>query len=680
MDIKRTLARASSRALFLQLLPAACTVCLLIMLPDVPARAQDQNDLSNKSLEELMNVKVVSASKKEEKLFKTAAAVYVITQEDIRRSGMTRIPDLLRMVPGLDVARIDGVAWAVSVRGFNRRFTDKLLVLIDGRSVYSHDTSGVYWEALDMPLDLIERIEVIRGPGGTLWGANAVNGVINIITKRASETQGGRLAVVGGSEDRGTTVEYGGKAGDSAYYRAYGKYLNSSGLVDASGRNAGDTMNSAHGGGRLDWQISDRDSLTLLGEIYDTGAIEKLTEITLLNPFGAPANSIDHYTGGNVLGLWDHSFSDTSQLSFQFYYDRSDLHIGGQGQTVNTIDFDLQHHFAWGDRQDIVWGLGYRLIEDRLEGGPLGPVEYIPPSRNGQIFSGFFQDDFTLIRDRLRLTVGSKLEDDEYAGWQVEPNVRLLWTPSETQTLWAAVSRAVRTPSQGEESIVEPFSAFPTASGLPAVATVFGNPHLQSEKLLAYEAGYRVEPTKRVQLDIATFYNMYHDLQTDDIGTPFFSALPVPRIVVPITFGNQMEGRTYGVEPSITWEATSFWKLTGSYSFLRMVLENNSGNLLGDNAGNSPAHEFQIRSYLNLPRNFQLDVAGYHVSSLPAQSVRSYTRLDARFGWRPSESLEFSFGGQNLLGPRHMESVADDALTIPTQVKRTIYAKMTWTF
>ncbi|HKV39355.1 MAG TPA: TonB-dependent receptor [Blastocatellia bacterium] len=640
----------------------------------------DSTDLAAKSLEELMDIKVVSASKREEKLFKTAAAVYVITQEDIRRSGMTRLPDLLRMVPGLDVGRVDGEGWAVSVRGFNRRFTSKLLVLVDGRSVYSHETSGVFWETLDMPLDLIDHIEVIRGPGGALWGANAVNGVINIITKRARDTQGVQITAAGGSEDRFSNVEYGGKIGSQTYYRAYGKYLNGTGLVDSTGRDTNDVMNSVHGGARVDWQVSGRDSLSIQGDIYDMSDRERLTWVSLLAPLAPPSNALSRLTGGDVLGRWDHTFSDISDMSFQFYYYRFGLDGSGQSQGVNTFDFDFEHHFAWGGRQDIVWGLEYRLTADRFNTGVDGPVQEVPDARNSQVLSAFFQDEFTLIRDRLRLTAGSKLEHDDYAGFNIQPDVRLLWTPASNQTVWAAVSKAVRTPSRGEESIIDNFSSSPGPGGLPVVATVFGTHDFTSEELLAYELGYRVEPAAKVSIDIASFYNVYNNLQTDILGAPFFDPTPVPRIVFPITFGNQMKGHTYGVETSVNWTATHFWKLTGSYSYLRMVLVNNSGNLLGDNAGDSPEHQFQVRSYLNLPGKFDLDAAAFYVSSLSHEAVPAYTRVDARLGWRVSEGIELSFGAQNLLAPRRIESLAADASVLPSEVKRTVSGKVTWRF
>ncbi|HWX40519.1 MAG TPA: TonB-dependent receptor plug domain-containing protein, partial [Blastocatellia bacterium] len=326
--------------------PVLILLCMLALAISVPA--QDPSDLAAKSIEELMDIKVTSVSKKEEKLFKSAAAVYVITQEDIRRSGMSGIPDLLRTVPGLEVARIDGTKWAVASRGFNSRFTNKLLVLIDGRSVYSPDTSGVYWEALDLPLETIERIEVIRGPGGTLWGANAVNGVINIITKRAVDAQGGLVTAVGGSEDRFGSVQYGGKAGAQAYFRVYAKYLNTSGLLLDDGGNASDGKNAAEGGFRLDWQPSGRDSLGLEGGLYDISLKERPATVSLVSPLASPGLTRGEFKGGDLLGRWTHAFSGRSDMALQVYWDRSihDIHI--VGARIDTFDFDFQHHFGLG--------------------------------------------------------------------------------------------------------------------------------------------------------------------------------------------------------------------------------------------------------------------------------------------------------------------------------------------
>jgi iron complex outermembrane receptor protein len=655
-------------------------LCILVLAISVPAQAQ--GDLAGKSIEELMDIKVTSVSKKEEKLFQTAAAVYVITQEDIRRSGMTSIPDLLRMVPGLDVARIDGTKWAVGSRGFNGRFTNKLLVLIDGRSVYSPDTSGVYWEALDLPLETIERIEVIRGPGGTLWGANAVNGVINIITKKAMDTQGGLVTAGGGSEDRGFgSLRYGGKLGSQAYYRVYAKYLNTSGLLLDDGGAASDGKSSAQGGMRLDWQPSTRDSLSFQGGIYDVSLKERPSLVSAQAPFTLPGLSSSELKGGDLLGRWSRVFSERSDTALQVYWDRSYHNVYGVGIRLDTVDLDFQHHLVFGARQDVVWGLGYRLVAASTNSSTGVPVLTSKAGRT-QLFSGFLQNEFTLVKDRLRLTAGAKVERNSFTGFEIQPSVRLLWTPSKHQTVWAAVSRAVRTPSLADDALQISLTTLPAPDGTPVVLDIFGNPNFKSETLLAYEVGYRAQRGK-LSLDVATFYNVYGKLQTSQAaGGPIFEFAP-PHLVLTTTLGNLAGARTYGVEVSANCNVTTNWKVSAGYSFLRMQSYSNSAipGVTPPSPGDNPQHQFQIRSYYNLPHKFELDAGLYRVSALPSQAVPAYTRLDLRLGWRPAESIEFSVGGQNLLHKGHEEFNATDIGIIDEDlVRRSVYAKLTWRF
>jgi iron complex outermembrane receptor protein len=658
-------------------------LCILTLAISVPA--QDPGDLTGKSIEELMDIKVTSVSKKEERMFQTAAAVYVITQEDIRRSGMTSIPDLLRMVPGLDVARIDGTKWAVGSRGFNSRFTNKLLVLIDGRSVYSQETSGVYWEALDLPLETIERIEVIRGPGGALWGANAVNGVINIITKKASDTQGGLMVAGGGSEDRGFgSQRYGGKIGSQAYYRVYAKYLNTSGLVTDDGALAGDGKSAGQGGIRLDWQPSSRDSLSLQGGIYDISLMERPALPSVISLFTPNGLTNSQLRGGDALARWAHAFSDRSDMALQVYWDRSVHDIHDLAYRLDTTDVDFQHHFAFGARQDVVWGLGYRLIEFNTNGSIGSPVAFTPKAQSRQLFSGFFQDEFSLVKDKLRLSAGAKLEHNDFTGFEVQPSARLLWTPTVHQTVWAAVSRAVRTPSMANDDIRINLAAFPGPGGLPVVLELLGNSNFTSEDLLAYELGYRAQ-RGRLSLDVATFYNVYHNLQTNDgPGAPFFVFGPPSHLVLPLTFGNHGAGETYGIEVSANCNVTASWRVSGGYSFLHMQVHSDTamaGVALSSSQADNPRHQFQIRSYFNLPHKLELDAGLYHVSELAGQGIPAYTRLDLRLGWRLAESIELSLVGQNLLHKGHAEFNATDIGVIDEdQVRRSAYAKLTWRF
>jgi iron complex outermembrane receptor protein len=653
--------------------------------------ADQRKDLTSLSVDELMNVEVTSVSKKEEKLFQTAAAIYVITQEDIRRSGMTSVPELLRMVPGLDVARIDGTKYAISARGFNGRIANKLLVLIDGRSIYSAETSGVYWEVQDLMLEDIERIEVIRGPGGTIWGANAVNGVVNIITRRARDTQGGLIAIGGGTEDKGVGgTRYGGKIGEKVAYRVYGKYFNRRGLVDGSGRDTNDSQNAFRGGGRVDWSLTDRDSLTLEGDIYHSHLRENPVAISLLAPSAPTINRPGDFSGGNLLGRWTRAFSERSDMSLQVYYDRFKRDIFQIGGRIDTFDLDFHHHVRIGTRQDIVWGLGCRLVTQASNDSSAVPSRFIPPKESTRLFSVFLQDEITLVKDRLKIVLGSKVEHlrDLVASateLSAEPSIRMLWIPQSHQTIWAAVSRAVRTPARSDTDIRSNISAFPGPDGTFNILTLFGNEHFKSETVLAYEAGYRVQPNSKLSFDATTFYNVYDRLQTFEPGAPFFEADPPPaHVIIPVVFGNLMRGRTYGAEASMNLNVTKGWRLAGSYSFLRMRLQPYAESLDSGGAlateGRSPEHQFQVHSYLRLPRNFELDASLYHVSQLTHSQVPSYARLDLRLAWRIAEGVEISAGGQNLLDGRHEEFAGTDAAILTTQVKRSAYGKVTFTF
>lgn len=652
--------------------------------------AGQTKDLTSLSLDELMKVEVTSASKKEEKLFSTAAAVYVITREEIRRSGMESIPELLRLAPGLDVTRIDGTKWAISVRGFNGRFSNKLLVLIDGRSVYSPETSGVYWEVQDVLLEDIERIEIIRGPGGTLWGANAVNGVINIITRSAEDTVGGLVTVSSGTEEQGNgSIRYGGRIREGTFYRVYGKYFNHVGLAGANGRTANDGHNAIRGGGRIDWTLNDRDSLTLEGDIYKSHLRENPIAITVDAPFAPPINRPGDFSGGNFLGRWARTFSERSSMALQVYYDCFNRDIFELPASVDTVDVDFQHHTSFGTRNDLVWGFDYRHVWHHTAGSTANPVQLNPNDESTSLLSVFAEDDITLVKDRLRLMIGSKLEHykelgDTSAVFNLEPSARMLWTPQRHQTVWAAVSRAVRTPARSDTDIRGSYSAFPGPDGLPNILAFFGNHDFKSETVLAYEAGYRVRPVNKLSLDTAAFYNVYDRLQTFEPGTPFFEADPQPHVIIPLVFSNLMRGNTYGIETAANFDASAVWQLSGSYSFLRMQLRPYAESLDHNSKqaieGSNPRHQFQLHSSFRLPRSVELDASLFFVSQLAYLHVPDYARFDARVAWQIAEALEVSAGAQNLFSDKHAEFGGNDAAVLASEVKRIVYGKVTWRF
>ena len=650
--------------------------------------SQNIPDVTAITLEDLMDLQVTSVSKRAQKLADAAAAIFVITQDDIRRSGASSIPEALRFVPGLEVARIDENKWAIGSRGFNGRFDNKLLVLIDGRSVYTPLFSGVYWNVQDVMLEDVDRIEVIRGPGATLWGANAVDGVINIITKPAKLTQGGIVTVEAGTEERtAESARYGGKIGDNVYYRAYTKYSDWDASVGPTGANASDGWHALRGGFRVDSTPSRADSLTIQGDLYRSNFGETLTVPSLSAPYSRTFPNAGKYSGGNILGHWNHAFSRSS-TSLQVYYDdtnTADNSLFTDHEAVYDVDF--QHDLHLGESQDFVWGLGYRSIQDT--NGSSFTVSLQPNHSRLNQYSGFVQDEVSLFDKRLRVTLGSKFEHNDFTGFEVEPNVRFVGILSKNQSVWAAISRAVRTPALTEEGlqlneVVVPPGAPPFFSPLPVIESIFGSRQFRSEDLLAYEVGYRVQATSTFSADIATFYNSYTNLRSAEPGTPFVEGSPIPTdVVVPFVASNKMGGKTYGAELFGDWRVIPKWRLLASYSYLQMGIRKNSDSLdpTADNPdGASPRHQWYVRSSLDLPMHLEQDLTVRYVDRLSSLNIPSYYSLDAQLGWKPIAHLELSVGGQNLLNKRHVEFIPEFINTIPTRVARTFRGTITWRF
>jgi iron complex outermembrane receptor protein len=653
------------------------------------AGPQSVPDVTSMSLEDLMNMQVTSVSKRTQKVADAAAAVFVITQEDIRRSGATSIPDALRMVPGLEVAQIDQNKWAIGSRGFNGRFDNKLLVLIDGRSVYTPLFSGVYWNVQDVVLEDVDRIEVIRGPGATLWGANAVDGVINIITKSAKATQGGLVSAGAGSQEAtAETVRYGAKVKDSTYYRVYGKYYDWYPSIDPAGVTASDGWHALRGGFRVDSNVTTRNSVTVQGDLYHDNFGETLTVPTLTSPtFWSTYPNNGRESGGDLLGRWNHSFSRSS-TSLQMYYDRTNIAdptVFGDQESVYDVDF--QHDIHLGESQELVWGLGYRSIRD--SNGSSFTVALLPDHSNLNQYSAFVQDEVSLLDNRMHVTVGSKFEHNPFTGFEFEPNVRVLGTLTNKQSVWAAVSRAVRTPALTEEGLqlneaVIPPGVPPLNSPLPVVEAIFGSRQFGSEDLLAYEVGYRVQATNSFSLDLAAFYNNYTNLRSAEPGAPILVGSPVPSyVVLPFVASNKMSGGTYGIEPFAEWKILPRWKLMGSYSFLRMNIHKNANSLdptpdLPN--GLSPRHQYNLRSSLDLPKHFEQDLMLRYVDKLPGLNIPSYYSLDLHIGWKPVSQVQLSFGAQDLLNSQHLEFIPEFINTLPTQVRRTFFGSIAWTF
>jgi iron complex outermembrane receptor protein len=659
------------------------TILIAIVFLVIGAQTQTQEkpkDLTDLSLEDLMNVTVTSVARKEQKLSHSAAAVYVITQEDIRRSGVTNIPDALRMAPGVDVAQISASAWAISIRGFADHFANKVLVLVDGRSVYSASFSGVYWDAQDVPLEDIDRIEVIRGPGGTVWGANAVNGVINIITKKASETRGRLVTTTGGSQEKAQgLLQYGGQAGTKMDYRAFARYSTLGDGQFPNGTQAADGWLVAHGGFRSDWQLSQRDTMTIQGDLLADQAGETVTEAFSNTLKSATFNYITKFRSGNIQGRWTRTLSDNSDLSLQAYYDDYTIQQDGFIDSRRTFDLDFNHHFALNGRNDIVWGLGYRVSPDNFTPGY--SLSLLPPRRTDNLFTSFLQDEIKITKS-LWFTLGAKLEHNGYTGFTTESGAQLLWTPTQRQAAWLSIMRAIRQPSRADTDTQVDLSIVPLPNGLPGVVHLTTDPILAGEeRVVSLQAGYRKQINSRLSVDLAAFGNFYADLTTFETQPPFFAAAPLPHIVLPVFGDDKGSAVSAGGEVYFNWNATRHWRIIPEYSLTTLDVGHtkisNDTNLQRLEEQRAE-HKVGFRSLLTLPHNLECDNTMNYVSRLSV-GIPAYTRFDTRLGWKASERTEISIIGQNLLSPRHPEFF--DSFTIHnTAVQRSVFGKITWRF
>jgi iron complex outermembrane receptor protein len=652
------------------ILTALCIPCM--------AQADDAVDPFALSPEQLFDATVMSVSKTSESLRNAPAAVYVLTGEDIMRSGATSIPEALRGVPGLQVARVNASSWAISVRGFNNPLANKLLVLIDGREVYDPLFSGVYWDVQDTPLQDIERIEVIRGPGASLWGANAVNGVINIITKNSADTQGALVSVAGGNQDRAiVTARYGGSIGEDAHWRVYGKYLNRASQDTPLGLDANDEWGEWRAGFRGDWNPAG-DAFTLQGDVYgsDDGDLRSVPQFT--PPYVVVEDENISASGTNLHGHWTHELGDDSRFSVESYVDLTRRRQITLKDERSTFDIEAQYELPAWDWQKIIVGGLYRYTVDALTATPI--ITFAKGTRGDQLVSGFVQDKITLDPDHWFITLGSKFEHNDYSGFEAQPNARLQWIDGEQQMAWASISRAVRTPSQIEQDLNILSTVFPpSALPIPLSLEIRPSPDFGSEKLIAYELGYRRELTSSLQLDLSGFYNDYDSLSTLSFLPPEIVFSPF-HLVFPVATTNQTKAKTYGFEAVINWRVDEHHNLTATYSQLHMNLVGPSSDLaISSEAaeGQSPRHQFNVRSQWDVNDKVSLDATAYYVDALPAFPVSAYWRFDTRIGLRMTDSVQLEVVGQNLFDGSHREfgAVTD---TDATTIGRSVYGRLTW--
>ncbi|MGH9512732.1 MAG: TonB-dependent receptor plug domain-containing protein [Terriglobales bacterium] len=651
-----------------------------ILAQTLQADVGSENPLKQLTLEQLGNIQVTTASKAPEEVWKTPAAIYVITHEDIERSGATNIPEALRLAPGIEVARIDGDKWSIGIRGFGSRLARSVLVLIDGRTVYTTLFAGTYWEVQDTLIDDVDRIEVIRGPGGTIWGPNAVNGVINIITKQAKDTHGTLASVGGGNIKQGfANLRHGGGNGKNLDYRVYGKGFNRGPEYHSDHQNF-DDWRGGQAGFRVDWSRNTKDNFTLQGDVYDIAAGESVQATSYTPPYSQILERDARLSGGNIMGRWTRTEGEGKDIQIQAYYDRVNRYEANLGDLRDTFDVDLLQRFRLV-RQQISWGLGARIVPATdLE--VVSGLTFQPAKRTDYLWTAFFQDEIALVKNRLSISLGSKLLRTNFSPIQLEPSVRLLYTPSDTQTFWAAFTHAVRTPSDVERDFFLSGYIGPGPGGLQFFARFNANRDFRSEQMNGYELGYRRLITKTVYVDIAGFYNHYSDLLSEDItGGPFLEDNPPPtHILLPAEFGNGLLGTTKGFEIAPEWRPTHFWRLRGSYSYLQMDIKPSRNSLDVGSApginGSSPKHEAMVQSGFDISKDFTLDLAYRYISALPGQKVQAYSTGDAVFGWRLSEHFRLSLVGNNLFQPQHAEDGGDPGPLV--QIKRSAYAKITW--
>lgn len=612
------------------------------------AEAEEQPDLSNFSIEQLAQIKVTSTSKQAVSLGDAPASIYVIDHDRIVRSGALTLPDMLRLAPNLQVYQSSPSDWVVTARGLDgfppaQSYSNKLLVLIDGRSVYSPLYSGIAWDTLYvLPAD-IDRIEVISGPAGALWGANAVNGVINIITRSARETQGGFVDLGAGNYGSAAALQYGGSLGSRAWYRVYARDFYQSSFRNSAGEDAHDGWSMPQAGFRIDWDAGAADSLTLQGDGFSGRE-------------GEAGRTGYRTAGANVLARWQHAFDDGSHFQLQAYYDngRSWNAPTSGNVTLNTWDIEAQSDFRLGDRQRITWGVGDRVYHYRLDPSIRSDASLLwNPSVNTQNLANAFVQDQLGLGARTQLTLGLKGERDPYSGVSWMPSVRLAYKAGDDTLLWAAASRAVRTPTAFDVSVMEiqntPHGPFDFLNG---------NPDYRREKLTAYEAGLRTQWATRATLSVSVYYNVYDDLRTIEFSPTLF----------PLQWGNGMQGHTYGVDLWAGYSVSDWWNLSAGVSEERerFRFKPGSAGFFGvAEAGDDPAHRAFLRSSMNFGAHWQFDADLRDVGTLPDPRVPAYTELNLRLGWIPDDRWEVSLVGANLLHPWHQEFVFPASDRIP---------------
>jgi len=654
------------------------------------ASAFAENSYMEMSLEDLMDLSVTSMSKREQPFHDTAAAIYVLTSDDIRRSGASTIPEALRLVPGLMVGQNCSHIWSVSSRGrtFNPIFEGKLLVMIDGRSIYSPVFSGVFWEAIDIVMEDIERIEVIRGPGNSAWGTNAVNGIINIITKSSADTQGAMLSGNIGNKDFGiATARYGGSFSEGNTYRIYAKYRDLTDFNAMDGIDLNMDLEGYSTGFRTDLTPDNDSSLTLQGDaiIGNTQGFISTTDIPTASMVQQDVNSnLDNF---NLLSHYRRELGDYGSLNFQSSLGRYNCSSPVYKFRSDTLDFDFQYEFSPLPDHKAQWGLGYSLT--RMHSSTETPaLDFAEDDQDMPLFSAFVQDEISFADNAVVLTLGTKFEHNRFSGLEILPSARVLWHVTNEHALWGAVSRSVRTPSIVDLDVDTPIKIETVMTGfgpMPLQASLVGNQDLDSESFLVWELGHRFTPSSKFFLDTTVFYTQSDDMISYgyDRNTIYPSVSPLPHLQLDLDLQNSEAYSAYGLELNAVYIPLPWWKLQGWYTFFRddFNFEAQGEDAFADiNGQMSPRHQISLRSSIDLPHDVELDIMGRYISELPAVDVPDYATIDARLGWLINKNTEIALVGKNLLQTRHIESGAGILYGQATAIERSALLQVRLTF
>ncbi|HEY6514515.1 MAG TPA: TonB-dependent receptor [Steroidobacteraceae bacterium] len=645
-----------------------------------PMAADQVNQLKQLSIEQLTNVMVTSVTRAPQPLARSAAAAAVVTSGEITSSGAMNVPEAIRFVPGINVAQLTASQWAVSSRGFASANSPDLLVLSDGRSIYTPLFSGVFWDVQDYLMQDIDRIEVVRGPGAALWGSNAVNGVINIISKSAEDTQGAWASAGGGTEERAlVAAQYGSQAdaagGDPMYYRVFAKYQDHAPEDYPPGASS-DGWDLGHVGFRTDWKADSTDAFTVQGDAYDGRIGQVSPAVNIIGRPGPPPPLVVGVGGGNVLAHWQHTMSDESDYEVRVYYDYTHRDDPTFTDNLSTLDVDFLEHLPLGPDQAFTWGLTGRTMDDLTHGK--GLIALNPPDSRDNLASGFLQDEVSLPH-AVHLTLGTKLEHNDFSGFEAQPSVRVAWDLSNTRTLWGAVSRAVRVPTRIEQN-EDVVATDPTGN---PVVVLLGNRNFHAEQVLALELGYRWQPLTDLSLDLAAFRNRYTGLASLELGSPYLDAA-TGQTIYPLLTENLIDGHATGLESLALYSPVAWWRLSVSYSYMQMSLTPLGEDLNRNHfyEGSTPRNQAGVQSYFDLSHNIEL-YGGLRVLSavemLPeivnGTGDPGYQELDLNAIWRVTPHLTLSLEGQSLLHSRHIEFGAPDERSA---IERSVFGRVTW--